>query len=372
MNPVASPSITSTRLVKWSYATRIVPNLPAREHDLEGRLVEPGRPPKAGDVVVAEVLEVGHNQRLELRDGRRATLFAGDLVGVVHAFVNPGRSSDGAEPAGIPVFSLLNAGGLCGEFLDSATGVARIADPTRLGLRGHLSLHSECIGLRQYGLGSAERSALQAKTIAVVGSGPESGKTTAASSLVHGLTRAGHRVAFGKPCGVASHRDASLMLDAGALYVLDFLDVGYPSTARCSPQEIAGIVDALHAALSAQRPDYVVLEFAEGLAQRETSLALDRVFARFPIVHTVYAAHDTLGVREGLARLRHLGARGMSVSGRVTCSPLALREAQEENEVPVLRAEELRERAFVERITHAAEAAVLVPLEGWPQIGSAP
>src|SRR5436190_1848290 len=56
---------------KFAYTTRRL-----AEAQL-GELIE-DQAPRAGDVVLARVEEIGQHKRLELRDGRRATLFPGD------------------------------------------------------------------------------------------------------------------------------------------------------------------------------------------------------------------------------------------------------------------------------------------------------
>jgi hypothetical protein len=348
-----SPSSPSR--IKWSYATRIVPVLPHGMLELQASLTELVRAPRSCDVVVAEVVEIGQQRRIELRDGRKATLFVGDLIGAVHGFLNPTTTHPGAVP-GARNPCLLHSGGLCGEFEAVAAGCDRVEPPTRLRPRGYLDFGAKDRSLEPNVLPATATDA-GPRTIVVVGSGPESGKTTAGSCLVNGLVRAGYRVGFGKPCGVASQRDLGLMQDAGASLAIDFLAAGCPSTARCSPTEIDEIVDTVHARLCAQQPDFVVLEIADGLVQRESGFALRRLSARNLLHHALYAAHDTLCVREGIERLRALGAEAVTVSGRVTCSPLGLREAQEESEVPVLQPDELREQAGLGRIVGAAIVA---------------
>lgn len=186
-----------------------------------------------------------------------------------------------------------------------------------------------------------------ATTILVVGSSMDSGKTTAAYSVVHGLTQAGARVCAAKLTGTASAKDPIIMEDAGALQVLDFTDLGHASTAMCSREQLWNIVNVTRSQLAAFRPDYMVLEVADGIVQRETSMLLELFQAHRNIDYVIYTCNDSLGVASGVSRLRQYELNVAAVSGWVGCSPLAAHEAQLQTDVPVLRPEDLREPAVI-------------------------
>jgi len=324
------------RRIKWSFATRTVPHAP-EVGALALRPSGPSGPPRAGDVIVAEV-EPGEIRRLDLHDGRRSLLFPGDLVGVVYGFRNPGRRPEGGVPEDPGRCELLTSGGLCGRTLGPPEPGP---DPTVLVPRAWLQDRGGTVNLAQFTLWPRTPVAKCPRLIVAVGTGTGSGKTSAACALVHGLTRGGWRVAAGKPCGTASSRDIGWLADAGAAPVLDFLDAGHASTARCTPLELERIVDVLDTNLAARGPDFILFELASGIFQRESSVVLASLVRRGRVAHALFAAHDSLGVREGLACLRALGVDVLAVSGRITSSPLATREAAQESDVPVLTPEEL-------------------------------
>jgi hypothetical protein len=88
------------------------------------------------------------------------------------------------------------------------------------------------------------------------------GKSVAATELVRGLTRAGRKVAAAKLTGVSLMRDSLSMLDAGAIAVLTFNDVGIATThAGVTVSTAKGIFNRL----ANSRPDVIVAELGDGI-----------------------------------------------------------------------------------------------------------
>ncbi|MBA3955340.1 MAG: hypothetical protein H0X58_01575, partial [Acidimicrobiia bacterium] len=154
------------------------------------------------------------------------------------------------------------------------------------------------------------------------------GKTTAAAFLVNGLVGAGLSVGAAKITGTGAGGDVWMMVDAGAIPVLDFTHGGCPSTYRCPAEQVREVLLALTGHLSAAGVDAVVLEVADGVFQTETAALLaDSAFAG-AVDGIVFAASDALGAVAGVARLRALNHPVVAVSGLLTASPLATREAR--------------------------------------------
>src|SRR3954447_14485891 len=63
---------------KFAYTTRRV------DHGAIAAVVAEHQVPEAGDLILAEVLELGQHRRIELVDGRRASLFPGDRIGLCY------------------------------------------------------------------------------------------------------------------------------------------------------------------------------------------------------------------------------------------------------------------------------------------------
>ncbi len=339
-------SISSSRRIKWSYATRIVPGKPETLTQSTERLGLPSGPPAANDVVVAEVVEIGQHTRIEYDNGARSQLFGGDLLGLAFGHRYATRQWRGRVPDSIETFHMLSIGGLCGEVVDMSP---IMEPPTIVKPLGYLlNGDSTRANLTHYGLEKRALPQTRPKAVLVVGSSMDSGKTTAAFSIINGLSKSGAKVSAAKLTGTASAKDVLLMHDAGAARVLDFSDAGHASTAECDVEELRSIATSILAELVGDRPEYVVLEIADGVVQRETDMLLRELHNLGCVDYTVYTCNDTLGVREGLRILREIGMNVVAVSGWVACSPLAAQEAQAVSDLPVLQPEDLMEPGVVE------------------------
>ena len=338
-------TIVNHRRIKWGYATHVLSDVPATSMDLDGRLGRLADPPNANDVIVAEVIEIGRHTKIELPCKLPAKLFPGDLVGVAYGYRYATRRFEGTVPSGPEPCHMLTVAGVCGEVVGMPVDER---PPTILRSLGFLLDSSgRRVNLQTHGLKLNGAPFARATTILVVGSAMDSGKTTAAYSVVHGLTRAGARVCAAKLTGTASAKDPLSMEDAGALKVLDFTDIGHASTARCSREQLWNIVTVVRSQLAALRPDYIVFEVADGIVQRETVMLLELFQAHHDVDYVMYACNDSLGVAAGVNRLRQHEFNVAAVSGWVGCSPLAAHEAQEQTDVPVLRPEDLREPGII-------------------------
>lgn len=326
------------RTIKWGFCTHtLAPAIYDDECPLDLAPVEGAPPPHRNDVLVAEVEQIDHHRRIELHSGRSATLYPGDVVGVAFGQRYATRQYEGIIPEDLSTCHMLSVGGVCGRVVGKAP---MMGEPTRLRPLGYVvDGAGERVNLRRYGRMPA--LAPKTTTVVVVGSSMDSGKTTAACAIVHGLARSGRRVCAGKITGTGSAKDILLMRDAGAYRTLAFTDIGHASTAGASYDELVNLADSIRSNLAVHSPDYVVLEIADGIVQRETHMLLEYFAKRGDVDHFVYCCCDTLGVPLGIDRLTRLGLRVTVVSGMVTVSPLAASEARLVTDVAVASIDEL-------------------------------
>ena len=148
--------------------------------------------------------------------------------------------------------------------------------------------------------------------------------------------------------GTGAGGDVWLMQDAGASPVLDFTHAGHASTAGLEPPEVEDILLRLTAELAARNADSVVLEVADGLFQEETAALVASPLFAGAVDGVLFAGSDALGVALGTQRLRDLGLPVVGVTGLVSASPLASREAASATGLPVLDLAALRDPATVE------------------------
>jgi hypothetical protein len=324
------------RRCKFAYTTRRV---------AETRLCEliEHQAPRAGDVVLARVEEIGQHKRLELRDGRRATLFSGDEIVACYGTRYAPDQFEAKVPDGLGPCDLVAAGGIAAQVLQRH---ANMEEATRIAPIGLLGTGSgKPANLRDYAIARPPDILRRPPTLAVVGSAMNAGKTTAAANLVRGLSTRGLRVGAAKVTGTGAGGDVWLMKDAGADPVLDFTDAGFSSTYRVTPSAVERILVTLSGHLAAAGSEAIVLEAADGMFQEETIALLGTRSLAAHVDGVVFAARDALGAAAGVRALRELGLRVVAVSGVLTASPLAMREAQTATRLPVLDVEALRSPA---------------------------
>ena len=162
--------------------------------------------------------------------------------------------------------------------------------------------------------------------IGVFGASMNAGKTTAAVSLAHGLSRAGFAVAGVKATGTGLFGDFNAFEDAG-IRALDFADAGMASTYRMPLERIERGFRKLVGEAAHAGAEIVVVEIADGVFQYETAALLKNSMIRDRLDGLLLAAPDALGSVDGVEALRRQGLRPLAVSGLVTRSPLAVREA---------------------------------------------
>jgi hypothetical protein len=325
---------------KWSYVTRVLVD--------RGTvcLAHLDREPRLGDLVAARVVEVRAHDHIEDTNGRQVRLYPGDVV--AGAFGNRYATDyyEGYLPTG-PVAHLLTAGGVVGRV---ASAHARRGEPTVLEVLGLLADQSgRPLSLDECALAVPEPARAELGTFVVVGSAMNAGKTTTAAALVQGWSRAGVRVGAGKVTGSGSGKDRWMYQDAGAAEIVDFLDFGMASTFGYPPQRLRATMVGIRDALVARGASVVVLEIADGLLQEETK-ALAAGLAGFAD-GVVLAVADALGAVAGAEIMAELGAPVLAVSGLLTASPLASREAAAATGLPVWSPEELISGRAVELLS---------------------
>jgi len=322
---------------KFAYTTRYLPPGHVAGMTIEGQ-------PRSGDVVVARVVEIGQHKRLECADSRKATLFPGDEIVVCFANRYAPAQFEAVVPESLGVCDLVAAGGVAATALSwhvdkgeptviDVLGYATDATGRRINLEDHRVV-DRC---NQVAPAHADRP----YTIVVAGTSMDSGKTTSAAGIIKGLVAGGLSVGAAKVTGTGAGGDVWLMADAGARPVVDFTAIGMASTYLMGHERIVDSFVCLHDHLRSSGVDVAVIEIADGLFLSDTAdlLAADALRSRCDGV--VFAAGDAAGAQNGVSMLRSLDLEVLAVSGLLTASPLATREAQSCLDVPVLALPEL-------------------------------
>lgn len=326
----AAQSIDDRRLaaVKAAYSVRRVPLRVIRS------LLPAPATPRPGDLVLARVDRIGQHQRIELASGRRAHLHVGDEILVSYANRYAPDQFEALVPDDLGQCDLVAAGGVAARCISRHSRMKRPTRITPLGLVADRS--GKRVNLADWALPQAELPAERPHVVAVVGTAMNAGKTTTAASLIHGLSVQGHRVGAAKITGTGAGGDRWSMVDAGAIEAVDFTDAGYASTFKVPQREIEWILGTLVAHLAEQGATAIVLEVADGLLQQETAELLESELFRRAVDSIFFAAGDALGAGSGVAWLKARDLPVVAVSGLLTASELACREAEAVTGMPII------------------------------------
>lgn len=321
---VVSPDAERLARAKRAFTTRRVDSSALQ------KIISKGVSPRSGDLLLARVDAIGQHKRLELPSGRKAQLFPGDEIIVCFGNRYAPDQFEGEVGDDLKPCQLVAAGGIAATVISKSQRVSEATCISPIGLIG--DEEGKPVNLADYALRSlSDKPSI--KSVAVVGTSMNAGKTTSAAYLVRGLAAAGHRVGTIKLTGTGAGGDLWLMKDAGATSVLDFTDAGFASTYLASVEDLEEICRKLVAHSTAAGCDVIVCELGDGIFQREVAEIL-----RTPIFHRffsqiVFSASDPVGAVAGVDYLQQLGFRVAAISGSLTQSPLALREASTESDV---------------------------------------
>jgi hypothetical protein len=355
---------------KWGYVTRRI------DDRTRVRVSDLTAPPKLGEFVFARVSRLGEHEFLEDGHGRRMRLYPGEVI--VGAYGNRYATDfyEGYLPGPGDQVHLLTSGGLIGTVASTHTSKST---PTQLEVVGRIvradstedigsALSTDDFAVEPSPTGRTPRMG----TIVVVGSAMNAGKTTTTSAVVRGLVRAGLKVGAAKVTGSGSGKDRWAYIDAGAAPVTDFLDFGMPSTFGYPIQRLVATMHAIRDRLTEHGAHAVVLEIADGVLQHETRALLTQLptFAD----EVILCVGDALGAIAGIEELRRAGVTIRSISGLVTASPLASREASAATGLPILTPSALAGGAAVDLLAAVPDhpTELLDGPTGWTTSTQAP
>ncbi|WP_350333675.1 hypothetical protein [Coralliovum pocilloporae] len=328
---------------KWAFTTRRV-----NRADLFGvtTAFETATP---GDLMLGQVTAIGQHKRIQLSSGRYSESYIGDIAVMVVGDRYAPDQFEGFAQIDETGADMIAAGGIVGKAVASHGMMER---PTRLKPLGLLTNENgDVINISSYGLMPREIPD-DVYVFGVFGTSMNAGKTTTAASFAHGLKRAGYQVAGVKATGTGAFGDYNAFLDAG-VPALDFTDAGMPTTYKMPMKRIEEGFRTLVGAAADRGAQMVVVEIADGVFQNETASILkgSSIIDRMNAV--LFAAPDALSAAGGVETLRKHGLTPLAVSGTVTNSPLALREAEAATGVPFMSKNDLRDPRLVREMVES-------------------
>ncbi len=321
--------------------------------------------PKAGDVGIFRVVNPNGGYIIT-PEGESSYLFEGDRVMLAFGNRYATNQYEGYVPeAPTRQCQLLGRGGVAG-LVRSKSALFKMS-PAQLELEGYAITRSGNVinTIRWKELERFNRHDLPAKVILSVGTSMDSGKTTSAAWLCGGLRAAGKRVAYAKLTGTAFPKDAALSRDRGAHFATDFSEFGFPSTYLFDKQILLDLYYSIvHLCWRRAQVEYVVMEIADGLLQRETAMLLSDPTFRSTLHGVLFSAGDSMGALYGLQLLNQWGIQPFALSGLFTSSELLIREVQEQTQTPVLRLTDLLQEKTLKPLLTQEE-----PEHNWAEEG---
>ena len=301
--------------------------------------------PVAGDVALFEVGEIGRHRNIQADDKRSVPIMPGDLI--IAAFADRYATSqfEGYVPTEpMSTVHILSAGGAIGIVRTKNSSLDDV-EPTNVHLVGYLTDPNGKIINTKFR--ETPRIAFRgelpnnAKVMLSIGSTMDSGKTTTAAHLARGLKYTGKTVAFIKLTGTCFTKDKDYVYDLGADISIDFSDAGFASTYMSSETEILDLYQTLLDKLAPYQPEYIVMEIADGLMQRETEFLLNNKAFMKTVYNVVFSCGDSLAALQGLKMLDEMGIEPAAISGRFTMSPLLIQEVHSRSGIPTYTIDQL-------------------------------
>jgi hypothetical protein len=294
--------------------------------------------PENGDLVYGMVTRIGHHSLLEHTTGRLHRI----QDGTKSIFVFGNRYAPDQFEGHVPEkmteeVDLFSQAGIVGVV---KTKNALMKDPTRVKILGYVCDSRERIlNTRDMVLikpKNKEKRSPRSPMILICGTSMNSGKSMAATACCWSLSTLGYNVRGAKITGTAGLKDILHMNDAGAGHYADFTYLGFPSTYKLSIEELLFIFNNIDLKYANNPKNFWVVEFADGIIQRETAMLLSSPEVQSRIHKLVFCANDAFGAIGGIRILKErFGLKPDALSGLCSNSPLFIKELSEYSQIPV-------------------------------------
>ncbi len=291
---------------------------------------------KTGDLIFTEVQEVGDYDQIETKKGDLISIKKGDVLGLICSKRYATQAYHASLPQSPNKIQLVSLGGVAGTVIRENSVMQT---PTKLSFVG-LGAGEEKRALNTFQFvlsppsNPKDHIIAQSKIILIVGSDMDVGKTNSAATIIEVLTKENYKIHAGKITGTSRFKDIFLFKKAGAQKILDFSWFGHPSTYGLSRKQLNSLFLNLFFHLSESQPDYIVLELADGLLQKETAELLLNIIKKNNVQLTIMNAKESISALEGVCLLKRWGYKNIAISGKVTNSRLAIGEVQDKENVP--------------------------------------
>jgi len=308
--------------------------------------------PKAGDVAIFKVKEIGKHKRIQTVNGNNRYILPGDLIMAAFGNRYATEQMEGYVPNKYhTTYHILGQGGAIGILKNMHTKFELIG-PTCLSLVGYVvDDNGQVMNTKYLNNKTIIHKSIPVNTdptvILSLGTSMDSGKTTSAAFMARGLKLARKKVAYIKLTGTVYTKDKSMVRDYGATISIDFSDVGFPSTYMCSTEELLNLYESLIERVKYHNPDYILVEIADGLLQRETYALIQNEKFMNKISGALFSSADSMSAISGANMLSELNCNIIGVTGLFTTSPLLVNEVRQKSHYSVLTGEDLMAKEII-------------------------
>jgi len=275
---------------------------------------------KEGAVIAVEALEDKKiYNKLELRSGRMAIIKKGDILAVALGNRRALRGFSGSVPKKIIVgdtIQVLNIGGVAG--IIESENLSEVGKALNCKVLGAVVSDNKVLNIKDNKKFEAkEKIETNPKLILVTGTCMNSGKTVICAEIINKLRKKGKKVAIAKVAGIAAIRDLKMCKDYGAFMTSSMIDAGLPSSVtNC---DFLGYAKAMIDYLQSHNPDFIVIEFGDGLLGEYGVLKIisDKSIISKTVLH-VSSAQDPVGAKGAIDITKKIKNKIDIISGPVT------------------------------------------------------
>lgn len=248
---------------------------------------------ETGDYVVSKILDPGGNTlNLELITGRMRGVIGGEsLVGALgERYATLEATGTWRKVKADLKMNVLTGGGLMGKLTSKSIFLPNMMEVDYI---GHVFRNGKKVTMDDF-VETVEPLPFNTPVILFVGTSMSAGKTTSARIVTNIFKVAGYKVVGAKLSGAGRYKDILAIKDVGANAVMDFVDVGLPSSI-CPAHIYKAKLDQLLSRVQHQNADVAIVEIgASPLEPYNGDLAINAL--REHVKCTILSASDPYAV----------------------------------------------------------------------------
>ncbi|NER15736.1 hypothetical protein [Spongiivirga citrea] len=211
-----------------------------------------------GDYVICEIIDAGSNTlSLELPNGRMRGVIGGEhLIGALgERYATLEATGTWKKVEEDLTMTVLTGAGLLGKLTSKSVFIPNMMQVV---YKGHAFRNGEKLTMDHF-VANVKEVKFNTPLVLFVGTSMSAGKTTSARIVTNLFKLAGLKVVGAKLTGAGRLKDILAIKDVGADTVLDFVDVGLPSTI-CSKEKYRTKLKQLLSRIEQQKADIAVVE----------------------------------------------------------------------------------------------------------------